>query len=245
VDHATNLAHVVEQGEALRAAAVAAGPDAPVPSCPKWTVHDLVSHIGGVHAWVRESLRLTPDDPRPQAAQPPEDWQELLDWWDEQRTAMVAELGAEDPAKQVWGFIPELGTVGWWGRRQAHETAIHRLDAELARSEDVPTLLFDSELAADGIDEVVAMMSPFRALRKRPEVTVEGTLLVHAADAGRAWLVVAEGGLVKAGPAHDAAVDTDATLAGTADAVYRAVWKRPSHAILNGRTDLLQAINAG
>lgn len=245
MDHATNLAHVVEQGEALKAAAVAAGPEAPVPSCPKWTVHDLVSHIGGVHSWVRASLRLTSDDPRPQRAEPPTDWQELLDWNDEQRTAMVAELGAEDPSKQVWGFIPELGSVGWWGRRQAHETAIHRLDAELATGKTVPTLLFDSELAADGIDEVVAMISPFRAQRKRPELTVEGTLLVHAADAGRAWILKAEGGVLDVGPAHDAAVDTDATLVGTADAVYRAVWKRPSHAILNGRTELMQAINAG
>lgn len=245
MDHETYLAHIVEQSEALQAAAVAAGPSAPVPTCPKWTVHDLVSHIAGVHGWVCAALSLTPDDPRPDAPVPPADWDELLAWWQARRTEMVATLGANDPAKPAWGFVRGMGSSGWWARRQAHETAIHRLDAEHARSENVPTLLFDSEFASDGIDEVLATMSVHRARVKRPEVTVEGTLLVHAADAGRAWMLRAHGGVVEVGPIEDAAVDADATLAGTADAVYRATWKRPSHAILNGRSDLMQAVNGG
>ncbi|RSM74406.1 maleylpyruvate isomerase family mycothiol-dependent enzyme [Kibdelosporangium aridum] len=236
---------MVEQAEALKAAAVAAGPSAPAPTCPKWTVKDLVEHIAQVHNMVVEGLKLGRDDKRPAIAQLPEDWDELVAWWDAKRMEMVTALGEADPAKQAWSFIPEMGTYGWWARRQAHETAIHRLDAEHAQSEKVPTLLFDSELAADGIDEVLATMSVYRARAKRPEVTVEGTLLVHAADAGRAWILHARGGVVEVGPVEDSATAADATLAGTADAVYRAVWKRPSHAILNGREELLQAVNSG
>lgn len=245
MDHETALAHVVEQAKALRAAAVTAGPTADVPTCPKWTVHDLVSHIAGVHAWVCSALQLTADSGRPAWPTPPDDWDELLTWWDDTRATMLARLAADDPAKQVWGFVPEFRTVGWWARRQAHETAIHRLDAEHAAHETVPTLIFDPEFASDGIDEVVAMMSPFRARSKRPEVTVEGTLLVHAADAGRAWLVHANSGVVSVGPADGAATDTDASLVGTADAVYRAVWKRPSTALLSGKSEMLSAINGG
>jgi uncharacterized protein (TIGR03083 family) len=245
VDHETYLAHIVEQAEALQAAALAAGPAAPVPTCPKWTVHDLVSHIAQVHNMVTEALKIGPADPRPALADLPTGWDELLTWWDAKRVEMVAALGADDPARQAWSFVPQMGTVGWWARRQAHETAIHRLDAEHARSDKVPTLLFDSELAADGIDEVLATMSVHRARVKRPEVTVEGTLLVHAADAGRAWMVEAHGGVVEVGPIEDSATDADATLAGTADAVYRAAWRRPSHAILTGKEEMLQAVNGG
>jgi uncharacterized protein (TIGR03083 family) len=244
VDHETYLAHIVEQAEAMRQAAVAAGPSAPAPTCPKWTVMDLVAHQAGVHNMAAEALTRTAADGRPERATLPEDWDELLTWWDEQRAVLLARLAENDPAKQVWGFIPELASVGWWARRQAHETAIHRLDAEHARSEKVPTLLFESEFAADGIAEVLSI-SEFRARMKRPEVIVEGTLLLHAADAGKAWVVHAEGGVVTAGPVEDSATDADASLVGTADAVYRAAWKRPSSAIATGRTELLQVINGG
>jgi uncharacterized protein (TIGR03083 family) len=244
VDHKTNLAQITEQADALRAAAVAAGPDAKVPTCPKWTVRDLVSHIGGVHSWVRAALRVPAGDEGPAFPQPPEDWPALLDWWDENRAALLVALD-DDPERQAWAFVPGLGSVGWWARRQAHETAIHRLDAEHALDNSVPTLVFDTEFAADGIDEVVAMMSPFRAKAKRPPVTVEGTLLVHAADAGRAWVVHAEGGELEVKPVEGAAMDVDATLAGTADSVYRAAWKRPSTAIATGRLELLDAIHGG
>ncbi|MET0136331.1 MAG: maleylpyruvate isomerase family mycothiol-dependent enzyme [Kibdelosporangium sp.] len=246
MDHETYLAHMVEQGEAFRAAAVAAGPAATVPTCPKWTVADLVAHLGGVHNMVRGALRLKPDDARPASATPPTGWPDLLDWADEQRLGMISGLSSVDPSTQVWGFVPGLGSVGWWGRRQAHELAIHRLDAEHALGSTVPPLGYDPAFAADGIDEVVAMIAPFRARLKRPEVTVEGTLLVHAADAGRAWLVTVSGGALQVrAPVDDPGTDADATLAGTADAVYRAVWKRPSTAILTGRDELLQAVNAG
>ncbi|HET6706366.1 maleylpyruvate isomerase N-terminal domain-containing protein [Amycolatopsis sp.] len=35
--------------DALKRAALTAGPAAPVPNCPNWTVHDLVTHIASVH----------------------------------------------------------------------------------------------------------------------------------------------------------------------------------------------------
>ncbi|MBP2322293.1 uncharacterized protein (TIGR03083 family) [Kibdelosporangium banguiense] len=243
MDHETFLAHIVEQAEAMRQAVVAAGPSAPVPTCPEWTVKDLVGHMAVVHNMAGEALTRSIDD-RPARATPPEDWTELLAWWDEQRTTLLARLAAADPAKQVWGFVPELASAGWWARRQAHETAIHRLDAEHARLEKVPTLMFGSKFAADGIDEVLRM-SEFRARVKRPEVTVEGTVLLHAADAGKAWVLHAERGVVKYGPVEDSATHADANLVGTADAVYRAAWKRPSTAIASGRVELLQAVHGG
>ena len=141
---------------------------------------------------------------------------------------MLEGLRRRGPDTPAWTFHNSMGTTGFWARRQAHETAIHRLDAEHAAHGDaVDHLVFDPEFAADGIDEAVTVM-----LNRRP-IEVTGTVLYHAADAGRAWLVTAKAGeplIVE--PATD--FEADASVVGTADAVYRAVWGRPSHAVVSG-----------
>ena len=66
-------------------------------------------------------------------------------------------------------------------------------------------------------------------------------MLFHAADAGRAWLVrLTRGEVPEVGPASD--LDADASVVGTADAVYRAAWRRPSTAIVNGDRALVEAL---
>ena len=228
------------QAAALRAAATEAGPNADVPTAPGWNVHRLVRHIARVHNWVVLSLDADPEGERPVAERPPEDWDGVLAFWDEQLAAMLDRFrrrGPDAPARTLHG----AGTTAFWARRQAHETAIHRLDAEHAAHGDVVDhLVFDPEFAADGIDEVLNLIidRPARA---------SGTVLYHAADAGRAWLVTATAGE----PPHctelagdvDTGLDTDGSVVGTADAVYRAVWKRPSHAVIGGDRALVDGIH--
>lgn len=217
---------------ALRAAAVAVGPEADVPTCPNWTVRRLVRHIGRVHNQVGLSLDAAPDGPPPKAEQAPEDWDDLLAWWDVQVDTLLTKLAAKGPDSPAWTFVPG-GDSGWWARRQAHETAIHRLDAEVAAGVD-HQLLFDPEFAADGIDELLTV------LLARHTTEGEGTVLVHAADAGRAWLVTLSGGRPAVSAATD--FDADASVVGTADAVYRAVWHRPSTAVVTGDHTLIAAL---
>jgi uncharacterized protein (TIGR03083 family) len=245
VDFPSYLEQIEEQSSALRAAAVSAGPAAAVPTCPEWTVDRLVRHLARVHGWVVEALRTAPDADEVPAPRPPQGWDELLSWWDDTRTTLVADLRAAGPDSPVWVFHSEVErTSAFWARRQAHETAIHRLDAEhaaagSARAAALPSLVFDADLAADGIDEALMLMVPRKLARERPDVG--GTVLFHAADAGRAWLVRLEpGALPEVGPAGD--TDTDASVVGTADAVYRAVWHRPSTAIVNGDRALVEAL---
>ncbi|TVT59079.1 mycothiol maleylpyruvate isomerase, partial [Amycolatopsis rhizosphaerae] len=134
--------------------------------------------------------------------------------------------------------------AGSWARRQAHEAAIHRLNAEhaLAGSADasaVPSLVFDPGFAADGIDELITRVLP-TAGRWR-EGTVTGTVVLHAADAGQTWTVR----VVPGEPPrleHGGGLDADTTIAGTADAVYRRVWRRPSHAVVTGNAQLLEPL---
>ncbi|WP_071812620.1 maleylpyruvate isomerase family mycothiol-dependent enzyme [Lentzea guizhouensis] len=238
------VAEIEKQAAGLRAAAVAAGPEAPVPTCPKWTVHDLVWHQSSVHAWAAEAL-VTPPSSRPVRPDEmpesggPAKWDELLGWWDEKLALLLDRLRTTDPDTPVWTFNDDK-VASFWARRQAHETSIHHLDALHARG-DVPSLLWSPEFAADGVDEYFASCMP-RAVR-RAAVDVEGTILFHAADAGRTWEVrLTPGEPVVVGPPQDAAIDEDATVAGTADAIYRAVWGRPSHAIVSGDRALLDGL---
>lgn len=225
------LEQVRQQAGALRAAAVKAGPDADVPTAPGWIVRRLVGHIARVHSWVVLSFDADPAGEAPVAAKPPEDWETLLTYWDAQLAALLDGFRRRGPAAPVWTF-DGAGTTAWWARRQAHETAIHRLDAEHAAHGDaVDHLAFDPEFAADGIDEAVTSMFGRRTIE------VSGTVLYHAADAGRAWLVTATTGqplVVEAATDFEA----DASVVGTADAVYRAVWGRPSNAIVGGNAEL-------
>ncbi|MGH3621366.1 MAG: maleylpyruvate isomerase N-terminal domain-containing protein, partial [Sciscionella sp.] len=135
----------------------------------------------------------------------------------------------------------------FWARRMAHDTAIHRLDAEHARvgradPASVPTLLFDPAFAADGIDELLCLLVPIPHPAKN-ELTAEGTILFHAADAGQAWeLRLVPGQAPTCGAAEGSGTNADATVAGTADAVFRAAWKRPSGALVSGNAELLTAV---
>lgn len=230
------LDHVREQAGALRAAAVKAGPDAEVPTAPGWTVRRLVGHIARVYAWVVVALDADPAGESPRTERPPEDWEALLTFWDEKADTMLAEFRRRGPDAAAWTFGVS-GTTEWWARRQAHETAIHRLDAEhAAHGDSVDHLVFDPEFAADGIDEALTVM-----IARRP-ADVSGTALFHAADAGRAWLVTATAG---ERPSARAAteLDADASVVGTADAVYRAVWKRPSNAVVGGNREIVAGIH--
>jgi uncharacterized protein (TIGR03083 family) len=242
VEHAEFVTHLQTQITALRAAALAAGPDAPVPTCPEWTVKDLVDHVAMVHSWVFKALRTAPDGPPPRPEPRPEGWDELVPWWDDRAAELVGALTGSPADAPAWSFSPTDRTHRFWARRQAHELAIHRLDAEHARhGDEVPSLLFDTGFAADGVDEYLTDILP-RQVTRAP-IEREGRLVLHAADAGRAWEIrLTPGQVPGVGPIHDAATDPDATVAGTADALYRAVWGRPSGAVVSGDRSLPAAL---
>ncbi len=128
------------------------GLDAAVPSCPGWTVDDVVRHVGVVYLHKIECMRQQ-DSPEPW---PPElsdcDPVELLS---DSLAELVDELQQRGPASPSYTWYPPDQTVGFWYRRMAQETAVHRVDVELAHGAITP---IDAELATDGIDEVLAIM---------------------------------------------------------------------------------------
>lgn len=236
MDRDFHLKAFQEQADAFRRAVLQAGPDAVVSTCPGWDIRQLTGHLARAYARARASLQVEPGGTRPEVPAAPGDFEAALSWWDELRGELLTELSTMDPDRAVWAIFTG-GTPAGWARRIAHETAIHRLDAELALGQ-AGDLVFDPELAADGIDEMLTKLLPLGDWTTREH---DGTVLYHAADAGRAWLVTYRSGEPPVtGAPSDAGLETDATVAGTADALYRRVWGRPSSALVTGDTALAE-----
>jgi uncharacterized protein (TIGR03083 family) len=148
----TYLEHI--RSDAARLSEVALlGLDADVPCCAGWTVRDLVGHLGEVYedrAAMVEEGRTERSTARPVAPSV-----NLLEWFDSVATRLVTVLSEHDPSEPVWTFYPPDQTVGFWYRRMAHESLIHRIDAEQAHglSSEI-----DEALAADGVDEILTVM---------------------------------------------------------------------------------------
>ncbi|MGH3795615.1 MAG: maleylpyruvate isomerase N-terminal domain-containing protein [Pseudonocardiaceae bacterium] len=226
----------------LRATALSAGADTPVPTCPDWTVQRLTQHVSLVFDMVITVLRAAdPDSPPRRVERPAADFGTVLAGFDDRLVTLLDLLAATDPEMPVWQFTPTAPcTAAFWFRRMAHEVTVHRLDAQAAAGIDSAV---DPGFAADGVDEVLT-----RLLQRRTDAwavaTLSGVVLYHAADAGRAWTVrFVPGQLPQTAP--ESATEPDASVVGLADAVYRAVWGRPSGAVRSGHTGLLTATRAG
>ncbi|MGA8047929.1 MAG: maleylpyruvate isomerase family mycothiol-dependent enzyme [Dermatophilaceae bacterium] len=209
----------------LRANATSAHLDARVPTCPEWTVTDLVAHTGMVHRWCADTLRGTRSDPLDHEAAGRASG-DLLQWFDDGATEL---LDALSKTPQEWEGFFFLRTADHprdgWARRQCHETTVHAVDAISARLGRPPTaaeVWFSTELAVDGIDELLTGFVPRRSspLRSPQPVTIE----VAATDADATWClrVSEEPTVVRRGTAED----PDARWAGPARDLYLALWNR-------------------
>ena len=175
-------------GAALAAAARQAGPDAPVPTCPEWTVRDLVTHTWQVHRHrvyvVGERLQQRPETGYRDASPPPAGT-DVVGLFEEGVAQLADVLERTPPETRVWTWFPDDQTAGFWRRRMAHETAVHRVDAESAAGATAP---IDAPLAADGVDEVLRCFLQLDLVDH--EVGGAGeTIHLHATDADGEWTV--------------------------------------------------------
>ncbi len=150
---ADHLWSIERDAAVLLAAGMSLPLDTPVPSCPGWTVRDLIVHTGQVHRQKTETVRDGWVDESP--PRPPEPDGDPVEWFAEGAAEMLAVFGAADLSAPTWTWCDHDHTSEWWVRRMAHETAIHAADAVLA-SGGVPVL--DDDLAIDGVDEILDEM---------------------------------------------------------------------------------------
>ena len=226
-----HIAALRRDGTLLAQAAERAGLDAPVPTCPPWQVRDLLRHLGYVHRWAagyvaEQREHVLPDRPSERellSGGPPDG--ALIGWFRDGHAGLVETLSSADPSISCWTFLAAPSPLAFWARRQAHETAIHRGDAELAAGQSPG---YPADFAADGIDELI--MGFFA--RDETELTSaqragkHQSLRVRASDTGGAWRaeLTADGSLAArvqrgAGPA-------DCTLTGPAAGLYLLLWNR-------------------
>ncbi len=183
LESSTYLASIRSNADALVDAAVVAGMAAPVPPCPEWAVADLLAHIGRVHRWAAANAGRTQDDgPASRRDFEIPAGEDPVPWVREGIETVLTALDrpAESPA---WAFFPP-GDVGFWQRRQAHETAMHRVDAQAAAGEILP---IDAQLASDGIDELLDLFE--RQPTGRGPTGDGATLHFHCTDVRGEWLV--------------------------------------------------------
>ena len=211
-----------------------------MPTCPDWDAADLLWHLAGVQLFWAKVIRhrpASPDDPeigQEDAAQRPETYAELLDAFDDYSHALATELERADPEAEAWHWSGDL-RVGTSYRRQAHEAAIHRIDAELTAG--VPVTPLDAALADDGVAEVLGVM--YGGAPEWGSFTGSGeTIAVHMTDTGTHLLVELgkfSGTDPESGKTYEDEDDIDlvdqgaepvATVTGTAADLDTWLWKR-------------------
>lgn len=177
----------------LRANAAAAGLDAPVPTCPGWTVLDLVAHQGMVHRWATGHLRGNPVDEPDAIEREGRAQRDVLGWFDDGATALLqAIVDAPDDLEALVFLRDAPAPRLFWTRRQCHETTIHAVDAigaRLGRPARADETWLRDAIALDGIDE---LLRGFLTRRRQGVHTSEETrILVRPDGVDVGWLVAA------------------------------------------------------
>jgi uncharacterized protein (TIGR03083 family) len=216
------------EGQLLGDAAARAELTASVPTCPGWTVRDLLLHVGGIHRWaatVVGEARPAPidiDQPYDIVDVLPHD-DELLDWYRTGHAELVHTLEKAPADLACWAFLPAPSPLEFWVRRQAHETTVHRVDADSATGPGTSAPVA-AQVAADGVDELLMCFVSGRSRRLRS--AEERTFGVHAVDADARWIVRIGSGLPHAERVADGTADC--SVAGPAAQLYLALWNRAS-----------------
>ncbi len=196
-----------------------------VPACPGWTLDALFGHIGSIERWAAQVVREGNGVEEPDApARGPAAW--FLKGADPFLKAMAA----LDPETPCWNFGPPPRKAGFWLRRQAHEHAIHLVDACQASDREAPAL--GEDVMLDGIDEVLAMFTP-RQLRLKRMPHSEEAVTFHSPGA--------PGWTLGQGPAT-------ASITAPVHDMYLGLWGRSNlaeTAIIEGDADLALRVLQG
>ncbi len=223
IDYGRMLDVIGIEGELMLGTATTALPDAvhaQVPGCPDLTLGTTLRHVGSMHRatrlWVRDGHR-------------PEQWQQsppdgdLVGFVRTGLGELLTELRRHDPADPCDTWWPADRTHGFWRRRMAHETTVHRVDVQAAAGGPVHPI--DPEMALDGIDELLFLWFGHRLGELQMSSPRQGAVALSAAD--RRWLAVFEPGRSTARRVEEAdAPAADATVSGDPTEVYLWSWGR-------------------
>jgi uncharacterized protein (TIGR03083 family) len=225
----SDLLRLIDERSAAFRAAVAAAPslDAQVPTCPEWTLFDLVRHLGeGRRAWAATVAagpgatgKVAPEG----APAAPREREVLLAWLAASTQELLDALREAGPDRGCWT---------WWGdsqspqtcravaRHQLQEVAVHTYDAQVTVGAAEP---LPEAVALDGVDEFLSTCVATTVAWPHAPATVD----FHASE-GRSWRLSlnadgARNTRIEAPAAEDPA---DAELRGTAGELVLVFYER-------------------
>jgi uncharacterized protein (TIGR03083 family) len=187
-----------------------------IPWSDRWSVRTVARHVAAAHHGVAGIIHGRPTADFglwDSLGEPPKDDPGFPAWFEAGTEALCDALRTTDLDEPCWTSVPAGRGVRFWLRRMTAETLVHRWDAELGAGMD--HLPFDPAIAAEGVDEYVALAMPaLRSLRGAP---AGPSLHVRCTDADGSWYVqLTEGGGTTVG---DSPVPVDGTLRGPAGAL--------------------------
>ena len=205
-------------------------PGLPIPTCPEWTLRQLATHVGRAHRWAAEITRTRSAVVIPFRAVPdgklPDDRTEQPAWLRAGAARIVDAVG-EAGGDLVWSFTGPV-PAGFWIRRMAHETLVHRADAQLAVGAE-PEPVIEATVAADAIDEWLMLLAGGlgNADERGKALPAGAGLHIHATDdrlGGRGeWMIRHDTGGLTVEPGHGKA---DAALTGPAASLLLVLMRR-------------------
>lgn len=204
-------------------------PNAPVPTCPGWTVRDLMHHLGSIHRLTVDALvnsRSTFPSERELVdivGPLPQD-DDLVAWIRSGLHQLINSFKDAPTNVECVQLFPGTTALDFWVRRQAHETTIHRVDVESARGDEISHV--NRSFAADGIDELLCGFHSRTDSGVRS--SIPSSIQIRATDPeanGESWFVH----LSDTQPplvTRSALRPADCTVSGPLELLYLALWNR-------------------
>lgn len=251
-----HTAVIAAETDRFAAAIRSADQQAPVSTCPDWTVADLAWHLTEVHAFwagILGSGAITDDDQEAvENAKParPGDVPATLALLTDQTDALVTQLGRRADDEPAWSWFGTDQTVGFTRRMQVHEAVMHRIDAELAAG--LPVTPIAPAVAEAGIVHALdVMFAWWGTLPGFAFVPSDSVVALTLTDTGRTillrpgrWQGVGQSGNSYDEPGVLRVTDLapDAGFAGTAEHVGRWLWGRGDEPEADGDEKALTAV---
>ena len=201
-------------------------PETPVdvPSCPGWSTNDLAKHMAHVYlgqAYVVETGSQAENKEHLAPYPRTEDFMEFMSWG---FAAITKALDINRPERPTWSWHHSDQSVDFWFRRMAHETVIHRIDAEQAAGE-VSTI--DQDLALDGVDEVLDFLPLLGSWPEAPNVAFGIVSIVASTKNGsKIWDMHFTNEAATVSVADQANASARLVISGDAEAMDLYLWGR-------------------
>lgn len=226
MDYAGDL---IEQNHMLGELLGGAGWSVPVPTCPGWTLLQLLRHVGRGDRWAAQIIADRADvslDPRlVRDGKPPADAPGAIRWLTESPGVLLAAVDAVGPRTAVSTFAGPKDAA-WWIRRRLHEATVHRADAAIALG--APYEL-PAELAADGISEWLDRLADEQGQGRPPALPAGTSMTLQATDpqlTDNSWTVLGGPGGMQLAAGQPASADI--AVSGPATGLLLALLRRRS-----------------